>query len=289
MFLIRPQTLIGKLEFPCAPNEPPESEYAEVRSAYGTTPHAEPQWFDYPIPTLSENASEIGAKVVSELLSRCEISDPEALVDCRSATMLDGPAPTYRLAAGCSLRKATCWSLSGVGGVEVAEALIQVRGLGVHTAVVSAVQTVRFPDTRVIPAGYPLGDAVAATLASLTRPLHGRSWRIRACLLRQLGPEECINPQHIRSLLTCACAIEGVSERDVRWRVTQHLSDHFKDCVARAFPKSTRELRSRTPSSVNFGCADTLVTLTMSADTEGLGALVMAGRFGAFGIVLLDD
>ncbi len=289
MFMTIPKVVVGELAPPGTQTTRPNAAYAQVRSAYGAAPLATPLWTEGMVSTFDAAASDITADVVADLLSDLAAPHPAALVDCRSATMLDGPAPTYRLAARCGLRRVTCWSLSGLGGTEVGEALLQVRALGLPSAVISAVQAIQFPDTRVVAGSYLLGDAAAAIMVSDARPSSGFSWRVCGCTLAQLPFGESVEPHHVRALAAEACKRAGLRVSTIRWWVAQRVSAGFLNCVDAAFLQQSRENALRPHPSVNFGCADVLATLALSRSARsGLGALVFAGRFGSLGLVVLD-
>ncbi len=289
MFMTCPKIVVGDLGQAPVPTERVAAAYSQVRSAYGATALAMPEWAGGDLPALRGAASDIAASVVSELISDVDMPLPTTLIDCRSTTMLDGPSPTYRLAASCGLHRATCWSLSGLGGGEVGEAMLQLSGLGISTAVISAIQAIQVPDTRAIANGYPLGDAGAAFMLSATRPISTLAWRICGFAMTQLRLGESPEPHHFRSLAADACRSERVPIEAIRWCVAQHVSAAFLTAVGSAFPQQTGEYSPRPHPEVNFGCADVPLTIALSTlQRTGIGALVFGGRFGSLSLVLLD-
>lgn len=288
MYMTLPETMIGSSKSVLSQDDLPDPGYLELRLAYGPQVPQKPPRADLPIPVLAGSASLVAGDVAERLLSRREGPRPEALIDCRSSTMVGEAAPTYRVMAACGLNQASCWSLSGAGGSEAAFAIVQVRQLGIPIAVVTATQVISHPDTRTVENGYPLGDAAAALYLSRNEPNKGFFWRIRSCCLGHVAWQNDGAFLQVKNLIENACQEGQVSADQLNWQVAQAFSAPFLDSITKALP-DIPGLCPREPQEVNLGCADVLISLGQGQECrKGLGAVVFGGRFGSLAVAILQ-
>lgn len=277
----------------CGPNLDPA--YERLRKAFGCM-EVKDEAGSQTLPRASLSGGDLAAGVIRRLLNQaqCQSEDIDLLVDCRSSTPSEGPAPTYRLAAQAGLPHALCWSLSGQAGAEVGEALLLAEPLvvaGGSVAIVSAVQAVLPPDRRSNVGSYPLGDAAAAVLAYTNGLARSASdFEILRYSATQ-GSAQLEWRQALSEALNRVFRSSKMSLANCDWALCHRHSDEFLYCAASVIPGVLVVERVR-HRNVNFGCVDPLVSLheiscLPGGLPQGIGLVLFAGRFGAVGALLL--
>jgi hypothetical protein len=217
---------------------------------------------------------------------------PRSLFDCRSGALGPGPAPSYRLAASAGMRRAIPLCLSGQKGTEVLQALFLMdrdRSLLSPVAVVSAVQTIRHPDRRQPGTPFALGDAASA-IAVMERPVRGvRGFDVLGIGLAQ-GEED--RGQTLLAAISQAVDAASMPLDGIFWTIAHCCSPAFRNSLDEILPGVETVGREK-HQEVDFGCADTLVSLAMVAESGehpllGTGLLLFAGRHGSTGALLVD-
>jgi|APSaa5957512622_1039677.scaffolds.fasta_scaffold22149_2 hypothetical protein len=271
----------------------PDPIYDRVLQAYGRGASSESsRIFRDRVVTCDSEAMAAAAiaALPHDLFHACSL---HKLLDCRSTTVGPGPAPTYRLAARVGLRFAVPLCLSGQKGTEVPQALslLDADAQQVESAaVVSAVQVIHHPDSREYEGAFPLGDAAAAIITA-QRPIPGfRGFDIVAVGLAQ-GTDD----QKATLAAAIGRAIESASmvTDQISWVVAHHYSPCLYASLDAVMPGSVKLSRREHPG-INFGCADTLISLAMINDSSeqlsrGTGLLVFAGRHGCVGALLVQS
>lgn len=255
---------------------------------------------DLPVDTLllprilGMDAEDFASRAIKRVIDSLVSSEPltiELLIDCRSSAAIGGSAPTYRLAAKAGLRKALPFSITGQAGTEVAQALLflQHMPLGKRgAAIISAVQQVVPPDTRVHPEELPLADGAAAAVIAQSPKMLGKSFQILSVAIGQSANRQ---DATLRNVLGHAVKIAGIAKQDIQWIITHRCTGELEDSVQKTLPQSTLLARNE-HTDYDFGCADLLISLHKTAMeptfTGGIGALWFKGRFGTIAVVLLD-
>ena len=245
---------------------------------------------------IQGDAEDLAACAIRRLLGRSEGNEHSAvemLVDCRSSAAIGGSAPTYRLAAKASLRKALPFSLAGQAGAEVAQALTLIQHMPWEkggAVVISAVQRVVPPDTRASSNGFPLADAAAAIMVARSPMAFAKSFRMLSVASGQSKENQGDKPE---TVLDRVIEAAGIALQSIKWAVAHRSSREFENAVQNVLPDATWLTRDLHPD-VDFGCADLLISLQRIFTSEvtppaGIGALWFRGRFGAIAVVLLDS
>jgi hypothetical protein len=244
--------------------------------------------------TSNMDTEEFAATAIMPLLMPEKDDNPLAvkiLADCRSSAAIGGSAPTYRLAAKSGLRKTLPFSLSGQAGSEVAQALIFLKNMlrnENEMAIVSAVQRVVPPDTRIHADEFPLGDATAAIKVTRSPILSEKGFHVLAIVQEQLENDL---DSRFETMLRKAVKIAGINYKDIKWVIVHRFSDKFDLAIQKTLPNTIWLSRNRCIVH-NLGCPDPLVTLQEVSSTEsllpdGIGAVWFKGRFGAVALILL--
>lgn len=238
---------------------------------------------------------ELAAMAIKPLLETYTIGElPSVLVDCRSSAPVGGPAPTYKLAAKTGLPSILPFSIGGQAGSEVVQALFflqhmeQIKNKG---AIISAVQRVVPPDTRVKEHGFPLADAAASIFLSNCEIKVGKSFKVLG-----IGIEQKIKnwQEALDSVLTESTERAGIKREEIKWAIAHRFSNAFLIIAQKALPDSTWLTRDWYPE-FDFGCADSLISLNcffgkkIASSPNGIGIVLFAGRFGAIGAILLKS
>jgi hypothetical protein len=225
------------------------------------------------------------------VLRRCAQDwSPDVLIDCRSSPPVGGPAPTYVIAAELGTTRLLPFSLQGLGGAEVAQALQLVGFLRNRLgsgAVLCAGQKIVAPDTRFAADSFPLADGAVAIAISLDPYAIGARLRLLSVGIRQQT-----NRRHevIQGVLDDALGHAGIARDQISWSACHHFSQSFLDEVAELLP-NVPLFRRNSFHSLDFGCADTLITIADAADLDtcsGYGIAWFIGRFGALGAAILE-
>lgn len=247
---------------------------------------------DLVIPRACKLSREgLAAAAIKPLLhDRFEGASPDILIDCCSSAAIGGPAPTYKLAASCGITKLLPFALDGQAGAEVAHALLFLQytpsEIG-RRAIISAVQRVESPDSRLRKKGFPLADAAAAVDCS-SIPFAGR-FRVLGIALGQLTGDW---RGAVDSLLIDVLRKTKIDAQDICWSVAHRCCEPFLWAAQNALPQAKWMVRDLYPE-LDFGCVDTLVSLNRlfsdpARDSAGFGILWFVGRFGSIASVLVE-
>jgi len=244
---------------------------------------------------LRLETEDFAARAIKKMLGdsnvECDETGIEMLIDCRSSAAIGGAAPTYKLAAKAGLRKSLPFSLSGQAGTEVGQALNYLQNMKWNPAkliVISAVQRVVPPDTRLHPDYLPLGDAAAAICVARFPMSSIKSFRILSIVSTQ---SENVTQNSFDTAFTHLIEKGEVNPASIRWSIIH--SSHKDSYIQGILPKATWLFR-RSFRSVDFGCVDLLITLRKifehaPASLDGIGILWFLGRFGAIIAVAVDN
>jgi hypothetical protein len=234
-------------------------------------------------------------KMFSDLGTERDKIGVEMLIDCRSSAAIGGAAPTYKLAAKAGLRKSLPFSLSGQAGTEVGQAINYLQNMQwdpTKVVVISAVQRVVSPDTRLHPPdSLPLGDAAAAIcVASFPMPFTTKRFRILSVVSAQSGR---ITQSNFDEVFKHLIEKGEINPASVQWSILQSSHKEYTNYVQESLPKTTW-LSRRSFRSVDFGCADILISLQhiferTPAGLDGIGILWFLGKFGAIIAVAVDS
>lgn len=240
----------------------------------------------------TKDREELAASAIEPLLEeRDKSSMPEILVDCCSSAMIGGPAPTYKLASRCGLTKTLPFALDGLVGSEVAYAILFLQLVMVNKdgeSIVSSVQRVVSPDSRIREHRFPLGDAAAAVICSCDRMETGFRVDGVACGRVQSSWRQAV-VGILQDLLRKADVAKGL----IKWSVGHRYSESFSSAAQEALYPIEWLVRDKYPE-VNFGCCDVFVSLgqlnsSSKAAPAGTGILWFVGDFGSVAAVLVTD
>ncbi len=215
------------------------------------------------------------------------------LIDCRSSAAIGGAAPTYKLAAKASLHKSLPFSLSGQAGAEVGQAINYLQNMEWDPAklvVISAVQRVVPPDTRLNPNYPPLGDAAAAICVARFPMPFMKSLRIRSVVSAQSGN---VTRASFDPVFKHLIEKGEINPAAIRWSILHSSNKENNNFVQGVLPKAAW-LSRRSFRSIDFGCADVLISLQKifehaSSSLDGIGILWFLGKFGAIIAVAVDN
>jgi len=273
--------------------------YQRICSVFGHNPDIDLNTDKLRLPrALHFETEDLAASAIKKLLSnfgaeRDKISI-EMLIDCRSSAAIGGAAPTYKLAAKAGLRKSLPFSLSGQAGTEVGQAINYLQNMQwdpTKVVVISAVQRVVPPDTRLQPDSLPLGDAAAAIcVASFPMPFTTKKFRILSVVSAQSESITRVNFDEVYKHLIEKGEINPAS---VQWSILHSSYKEYNNYVQEALPKTTWLSRGSF-RSVDFGCADILISLQKifertPAALDGIGILWFLGKFGSIIAVAVDS
>lgn len=234
---------------------------------------------------------ELAAAAIMPLLrERYRDCSPDVLIDCCSSAAIGGPAPTYKLAVRSGITRVLPFALDGQSGAEVAHALLFLRHM-LHEmrtgAIISAVQRVVSPDSRLREDGFPLADAAAAVDCSPAALPEG--FRVLGVTVgRSTGEWR----RTLGTMLKEALRRIEVSEEEIEWSVAHRCCEPFLLAAQKTLSGARWMVRDLYPG-FDFGSADTLVSLrrlhtTAALALTGIGVLWFVGRFGSIGCVSVE-
>ncbi len=217
----------------------------------------------------------------------------EMLIDCRSSAAIGGAAPTYKLAAKASLHKSLPFSLSGQAGAEVGQAINYLQNMQwdpTRLVVISAVQRVVPPDARFHPDNLPLGDAAAAICVAHFPMPFIKNFRILSVVSAQ---SENVTQAKFDKVFKDLIEKSEINPAAIRWSIL-HCSNKVNNNYVKGALPTTTWLSRRSFRSVDFGCADVLISLQKifehaPTSLEGIGILWFLGKFGAIIAVAVDN
>jgi hypothetical protein len=247
--------------------------------------------------SVGVESEDIAACAINKLLEKSENGSRKLgvgmLIDCRSSAAIGGSAPTYKLAKKAGLRTSLPFSLAGQSGSEVGQAINFLQNFQwdqVKVVVISAVQRVVPPDSRLFRQNLPLADAAAAIIVARFPMPFIRNFRVLSVVSSQ---SENGQDPGLNNIFQRVVEKAKISSRSIKWSILHSLNRELENSVHADLPETTW-LSRRSNQTVDFGCADVLVSLQQlslnnSILCDGIGVLWFYGRFGAIIAVSVDS
>lgn len=155
--------------------------------------------------------------------------------------------------------------------------------------IISTVQKMVQPDSRLKTNGYPLADAAASVFISGTQDMTGLWFKLLSVTIKQLTQDW---ETALKSMVDEVLSQAGLTIQKVQWVVSHRFSNLFLNSVQKILPKSSHLVRDIYPE-FDFGCVDSFISLNRIFHKEypnpnEIGLLSFAGRFGTVGAILLE-
>jgi hypothetical protein len=236
---------------------------------------------------------ELAAITIKTLIKAYAVDDlPGGLIDCRSSTVIGCPAPSYKLGVKAGLTSILPFSLDGQAGSEALQALIFIRymeQLKDNGVILSTVQRMVPPDTRLKENGFPLADAAASILISLTEKKFDKGFKVLSTAIGQRAKGW---DAVLEFVLKEVVEKVGLTKEMIQWSIAHRFSVSFLETVASILPECSHVTRD-IYLEVDFGCADSFISLNRVfgkkySTLNGIGLVWFAGRFGSVGVALLE-
>lgn len=240
------------------------------------------------------DGEEVAASAIRALLTDYYADfAPNVLIDCRSSAAIGGPAPTYKLAAKADLTNILPFSLGGQAGTEVVHALAFLQHMGHEMrggAIISALQRVVPPDSRIQEDGFSFADAAATVGVSISQKAFAKSFHILGVAIVQKSQNW---HDTLQTVLKSVLRKSGLTEESIKWSIAHRSCDSFLLATKEILPNARWLVRDLYPD-FDFGCVDPLISLdrlfaAISHPPAGNGVVWSVGRFGAVGAVLLNS
>ena len=269
-----------------------DSFYEQVYSAY-SEPYLNLDESSV-IPRLIGQENEKYVVQCIDLLRKSETENwfPSLFVDCRSSAPIGGPAPTYRIIKDSGIITTLPILLQGQAGSEVLQAIILVSQMKEHLkkgVLITALQRVVYPDSRSYHDKFQLGDAVAAIGVASSPLAFGKSFHVVGFSIAQCSTESHQDFEFTVKKLLREC---GITNPNRLWAISPSLDKDIRQDLSQILP-DVRWVNRDIHPDINFGCADSLISLHSTFVNSqnpplGIGLLWFAGRFGSLGLLVLD-